>query len=66
MEGAGGAFGGGKAATGAQDPLTFLKRPNVTIRIAALVRREKDFLLYKDSALACPCLKQRKLLGLII
>lgn len=32
----GGAFGGGKAG-GAQDPLTFLKKPSVVIRLSALV-----------------------------
>lgn len=34
--GFGGAFGGGKAG-GAQDPLTFVKRPIVILRITALV-----------------------------
>ena len=34
--GAAGAFGGGKAG-GAQDPLTFVKRPAVVIRICSLV-----------------------------
>ena len=35
--GLGGAFGGVKAG-GAQDPLTYVKRPAVVIRICALVR----------------------------
>ena len=35
--GFGGAFGGGKAG-GAQDPMTFVKRPTVIARICALVR----------------------------
>lgn len=33
----GGAFGGGKAASGAQDPLTFLRKPIVILRLAALI-----------------------------
>ena len=35
--GFGGAFGGGKAG-GAQDPMTFVKRPQVIARICTLVR----------------------------
>lgn len=35
--GYGGAFGGAKAG-GTQDPLTFVKRPIVTLRICTLVR----------------------------
>ena len=35
--GFGGAFGGGKAG-GAQDPMTFVKRPAVIARICTLVR----------------------------
>ena len=40
--GLGGAFGGGKAG-GAQDPLTFLKKPIVMIRLSALVSTSKTF-----------------------
>ena len=40
--GGAGAFGGSMAGSGAQDPLTFVKKPTVMLRIACLVRKRKE------------------------
>ena len=44
MEGGPGAFGGGKAGA-AQDPISFVQRPAVIIRVCSLVRKRKIIIL---------------------
>ena len=50
--GFGGAFGGGKAG-GAQDPMTFVKRPAVIARICALVRDNECIISRPSSPSFC-------------
>ena len=59
MEGGPGAFGGGKAGA-AQDPISFVQRPAVIIRVCSLVRKRKIIILlhvYTYTVVVCaPCL----------
>ena len=45
MDGGPGAFGGGKAGA-AQDPISFVQRPAVIIRVCSLVRKKIIILLH--------------------